>query len=128
MEFLKDVLGEELFKQVEEYINTYNWNDGNKEKIKVRNLGSGDYVSKGKYDTDLQKVQSLLDAKGSELEAANGLISDLKKETKTSGELQEKIAEYEKAVTDLTAERTKLMTDSALKSLCLRRRLTMLII
>ena len=41
MEFLKTVLGDELFKQVEDKINAYNGNDENKEKIKIGNLGSG---------------------------------------------------------------------------------------
>ena len=32
MDFLKDILGEELFKQVEAALNAYNGNDANKDK------------------------------------------------------------------------------------------------
>lgn len=41
MEFLKEILGDELFKQVSEKINAYNGIKENKEKqIKLANLGS----------------------------------------------------------------------------------------
>lgn len=101
MEFLKTVLGDELFKQVEDKINAYNGNDENKEKIKIGNLGSGEYVAKGKHDAELQKIQALLDGKTSELDTANGLISDLKKDTKDSEDLQGKISDYESKVSAL---------------------------
>lgn len=42
MEFLKEILGEELFNQVASKINEHNGNEANKDKqIKVANLGSG---------------------------------------------------------------------------------------
>ena len=51
MEFLKEILGEELFTQFESKINEYNGNEANKDKqVKIGNLGSGEYVGKGKYD------------------------------------------------------------------------------
>jgi hypothetical protein len=43
MEFLKDVLGEELYNQVAEKLK------GN-EKIKLANLAEGQYVDKKKFD------------------------------------------------------------------------------
>ena len=52
MEFLKEILGEELYSQVESKINEYNGADANREKqIKLANLGSGEYVGKGKFDS-----------------------------------------------------------------------------
>ena len=43
MEFLKEILGEELYKQVETAINAHNGNEANKEKqIKIGNLGTGE--------------------------------------------------------------------------------------
>ena len=51
MEFLKEILGEELYKQFEEKINAHNGDEANKDKqIKLANLSSGEYVGKGKYD------------------------------------------------------------------------------
>ena len=104
MEFLKAILGEELYKQLEEKINAYNGNEANTEKIKIGNLGTGEYVAKGKYDSELQKIQALLDGKTTELDTANGLIAELKKGTKGNEELQGKITGYETQVADLQKE------------------------
>lgn len=50
MEFLKDILGDDLYKQVAKKISSYNSRKSNKNnKIKITNLGSGKYVSKAKY-------------------------------------------------------------------------------
>lgn len=48
MKFLKDVLGDDLYNQVSEKLK------GHEKDIKIANLASGDYVSKAKYDADLQ--------------------------------------------------------------------------
>lgn len=91
MEFLKELLGEELFKQVEEKINAYNGDEKNKDKqVKIGNLGTGEYVSKGKYET----LNELLSGKETELQSANNLIAELKKGTKDDEASQQKIAEY----------------------------------
>lgn len=51
MEFLKNVLGEELFGQVAAAVNTYNGKPENKDhQVKLANLSEGQYVDKGKYD------------------------------------------------------------------------------
>lgn len=47
MEFLKEILGEELYAQVAAKL------EGN-DSVKLANLASGDYVSKAKYDSDMQ--------------------------------------------------------------------------
>lgn len=51
MDFLKEILGDELFEQFTEKINAYNGNEANKDKqVKIGNLASGEYVGKGKFD------------------------------------------------------------------------------
>ncbi|MCL2860385.1 MAG: hypothetical protein FWF46_07550 [Oscillospiraceae bacterium] len=58
MEFLKDILGDDLYKQVETKVSSYNSNNKDKE-VSIANLGSGKYVSKAKYmalKTDLKKA------------------------------------------------------------------------
>ena len=47
MEFLKDALGEDLYKQVEEKLK-------DNKSIKLANLANGEYVSKQKYDDDIK--------------------------------------------------------------------------
>lgn len=116
MEFLKELLGEELYNQVAEKINAHNGDEANKDKqIKIADLGSGEYVGKGKYDA----LQALLDGKTTELDTANGLIADLKKGTKGNEELQSKIAAYDTQVADLQKELAETKLNSALKVLLL---------
>lgn len=112
MEFLKEILGEELFKQVTEKVNAYNEDEANKDKqIKIANLGSGEYVSKLKYDGILQQ----LEGKGTELSTANELIEQLKKGTKGDEELQGKITGYETQVANLQSQLEETKIKSAIK-------------
>ena len=112
MEFLKELLGEELFKQVEAKINEHNGNEANKDnQIKIGNLGTGEYVSKLKYDDIVQQ----LSGKQTEIDTANGLIADLKKGTKGNEELQGKITGYEAQVSDLQKQLAETKVKSALK-------------
>ena len=116
MEFLKEILGDELFKQIEEKINAHNGNEANKEKqIKLANLESGEYVGKGKHDSELEKLNQLLSSKTSELDTANNLISDLKKNNKGNEELQGKITGYESQVEGLQKQLQETKIKSALK-------------
>lgn len=112
MEFLKAILGEELYKQVEAAVNAYNGNADNKDKqVKLANLGSGEYVGKGKYDA----LDALLKGKETELTTANGLIAELKKGTKGNEELQGKITGYETQVAQLQAELEKTKLENAIQ-------------
>lgn len=112
MEFLKAILGEELYAQVAEKLNAHNGNEANKDnQIKLANLGGGEYVGKGKYDA----LQALLDGKTTELDTANGLIAELKKGTKGNEELQGKIAGYETQVATLQEELEQTKLESAIK-------------
>ena len=112
MLFLKEVLGEELFNQFSEKINAWNGNEANKEKlVKLANLSSGEYVGKGKYDA----LNEQLTGKQSELDKANGLISELQKATKGNEDLQGKITAYETQVQQLQAELAESKLKSAIK-------------
>lgn len=112
MEFLKEILGEELYAQFAEKLNAYNGDAANKDKqIKLANLGSGEYVGKGKYDA----LQAMLDGKETELTTANDLIADLKKGTKGNEELQGKITGYETQVSQLQGELEKTKLENAIQ-------------
>lgn len=112
MEFLKELLGEELYSKIEAKINEHNGNEANKEKqIKLANLGGGEYVSKLKYDD----IVSQLTGKQTELDSANTLIADLKKDTKGNEELQGKITGYETQVADLQKQLAETQIKSAVK-------------
>ena len=112
MDFLKAIIGDDLFAQFEEKINAHNGNEANKDnQIKIGNLGGGEYVSKAKHDA----LQALFDSKSTELDTANTLIDDLKKGTKGNEELQGKITGYETQVAQLQAELAETKIKSALK-------------
>ena len=111
MEFLKSILGDELFNQFVEKINAYNGNEKNTEKIKVGNLASGDYVGKGKYEA----LEQTLSGKDAEITKANELIAELKKGNKGNEELQGKITEYEKNMEKLQKELVETKIKSAIK-------------
>lgn len=112
MEFLKEILSEELYKQFEQAVNAYNGNEANKDKqIKLANLTEGGYVSKDKYTS----LETDLSGKTSELEKANSLIEELKKSTGKDEGLQQKITDYEAEIEKLKKENETLKTDNALK-------------
>lgn len=121
MEFLKEILGEELYAKVAEKVNAFNGDEANKDKqIKIANLGNGDYIGKGKYDA----LQALLDGKTNELTTANNLIADLKKSTKNDEELQGKITTYEGKVEQLQQELEQTKLDNAVQIALLEAKAT----
>lgn len=116
MDFLKTILGDELFAQVSEKINAHNGNEANKDnQIKLGNLGGGAYVSKMKYDGEVERLNSLLSGKEQELVAANGLIEGFKKSEKGNETLQAQIGEYQSKVEQLQKELSETRVKSALK-------------
>lgn len=112
MEFLKEVLGEELYNQVAEKINAHNGNEENKDKqIKLGNLESGEYVGKGKFDA----LQEAMNGKDAEITNANNLIAELKKASKGNEELQGKFTQYEQENEKLQAELQETKLKAAIK-------------
>lgn len=112
MEFLKLILGEELYKQVAEKVNAHNGDEANKDnQIKIANLGTGEYIGKGKY-TDLENQ---LKTKDASLVEANNLIAEFKKNSKGNEDLQSKITNYEGKVQSLEAELQETKKNSAIK-------------
>mgnify|MGYP004520307107 CR=1 FL=1 len=90
MEFLKNVLGEDLYKQVADKLN------GNKD-IKLANLASGEYVSKQKYDDDLKERDTKIADLSKTVQNFDGV--DVKK-------LQDDVKEWKtKYDSDIKAER-----------------------
>lgn len=112
MEFLKEILGEDLFSQVSEKVNAFNGNEANKDKqVKIGNLASGEYVGKGKYDA----LNEQLTGKQTELASANSLIAELKKSTKGNEELQGKITTYETQIGELQKQLKETEIKAAVK-------------
>ena len=114
MDFLKEILGEELFAKVAEKINAHNGNEANKDsQVKLANLGGGEYVSKAKHDA----LQALFNSKEQELTAANGLIDGFKKSAKDNEVVQGQITAYQDQVKQLQGQLTQTQIDSRLRIL-----------
>lgn len=112
MEFLKAILGEELYSQFESKINEYNGSEANKDKqVKIGNISTGEYVNKSDYDA----LNETLKGKETELATANTLIADLKKATNGNEDLQAKISGYETDIINLQEQLEETRLKSAVK-------------
>jgi hypothetical protein len=112
MDFLKAILGDELYAQFEQAVNAYNGNEANKDKqIKIANLGSGEYVSKGKYSS-LEAESQTKDAK---LTEANNLIAQLQKAAKGDEALQGQVTAYQTKVQELESELAQTKLENEIK-------------
>lgn len=106
MEFLKAILGDALYAQVEQAITTFNGKPENAQnQVKIANLSGGQYVSKGKYDT-LDATNKTNEQK---LTEANTLIAQLQSEKKPD------IAVFQQQIADLEAQIKQVKIDSVLK-------------
>ena len=111
MDFLKEILGDELYAQVVEKINAHNGNEVNKDKpVKLANLGGGEYVGKAKHDAAIAR----LDSQGEELTKANALIAELQKAANGDETLQAKVTEYKDQAAQLQAKLNATLIDSGL--------------
>jgi hypothetical protein len=116
MDFLKEILGEELFAQFAEKVNAHNGNEANKSKqIKIGNLGGGDYTSTAKYNADIDRYKAELSSKDQELLSANALIEEFKKSAKGNDALQGKITEHEATISQLQAQLEQTQIDAEIK-------------
>ena len=104
MEFLKAVLGADLYGKMEAAITAYNCNPDN-QQIKLCNLAAGEYISKGKcvkLENEKAKAEKAL-------EAATALIEQLKTEAPPDE------AEYQRRVSDLEQQIKQVKIDTAVK-------------
>lgn len=105
MEFLKEILGEELYSQLESKISSHNADEKNKDnQIKIVNLSTGNYVGKEKFDakeTELAGVKQQLAEASTTIKSYEDMdIESIKKSAKDweekyttdTEELQKKLA------------------------------------
>lgn len=113
---LEKLLGAELYSQVQAKIEEVNSKESDKLKhVRYADLSEGNYVGKGKYDSDIEKLNALISNKDSEIANANKLIDDLKKASKGNEDMQDKFTQYEQQNTQLQAELQETKIKSAIK-------------
>lgn len=109
---LEELLGEELYAQVQAKLDEVNGKEPDKLKhVRYADLSEGEYVAKGKYEA----LQTKYDGQTQELTTANDLITQLKKATKGDEGLQGKITDYENQVTTLQEQLTETKMKAAIK-------------
>lgn len=105
IDFLKPVLGDELFAQITEKLNAA-------PDIKLANVAeNGNYIPKAKYLEEIAKVRSL----ESKVEDLNAQISDANTKLDGMEELNTKIAQLTKDVTDRDGKIANLSRDYNIK-------------
>ncbi len=116
MDFLKEILGDDLYEQVKTKVSSYNEKADKDKRVSIANINNNEeYIAKAKYS----QLQTDLDNTKTSLNTANTTIADLKKNNGDNAELQEKIANYESEKANLekahkeTTE--KLIKESAIK-------------
>lgn len=113
---LKELLGEELYKQVQAKIDEKNSAEADKLKhVRYADLSEGKYVSKEKYDSELEKLNGLITGKDTEIGNATKLIEELKKASKGDEGMQQKISTYETENARLQRELEETKINAAIK-------------
>ena len=126
---LKELLGEELYEQVQAKIDEKNSTETDKLKhVRYADLSEGKYVSKEKYDSELEKLNGLITGKDTEIGNATKLIEELKKASKGDEGMQQKISTYETENARLQRELEETKVNAAIRWLCLRLMQLILII
>ena len=101
MEFLKAILGDDLYKQVEEKVNAHNGNEANKEnQVKIGNLGSGEYVGKGKHDSEVERLNTLLSGKDGDIQTLTATLESLKNGKVDADTIQQKLDEANRLLSE----------------------------
>ena len=115
MEFLKEILGEDLFNQVKTKVSSYNEKADKDKRVSIANVNGDEYVTKAKYsqlETDLNNTKTSLNT-------AQTTIEDLKKSNGDNADLQQKVSNYETTIANLEAtgkaEKAKLLKEIAIK-------------
>ena len=115
MEFLKEILGEDLFNQVKNKVSSYNEKADKDKRVSIANVNGDEYVTKAKYsqlETDLNNTKT-------SLSTAQTTIDDLKKSNGDNADLQQKVSDYETKIANLEAtgkaEKAKMLKEIAIK-------------
>ena len=106
MEFLKEIYGDKAltFDELVQAVNAHNGNEANKDKqIKLGNLGGGEYVSKGKHDSELERLNALLSGKDSDIQNLTATLESLKKGKVDAEAIQRKLADAERMLAESKA-------------------------
>lgn len=104
MDFLRDIVGDELYGQLSEKVESYNKTH---EPVKIANLASGNYVDKSKMGREVERESKEAQDTIKKLEEALSANSDLAKKVSDLQTLVTEFAEAEKRKVEETALRER---------------------
>ena len=118
MEFLKEFFKDKAltFDELVQAINAHNGNEANKgSQIKIGNLGGGEYVSKGKHDSELERLNALLSGKDGDIKTLTETLESLKKGNVDAESIKKKLAEAESLLAESEAREAETLLRYALR-------------
>ncbi len=118
MEFLKTIFGDKAltFDELVQAVNAHNGDEANKDnQIKVGNLGGGEYVSKGKHDSELERLNALLSGKDTDIQSLTETLESLKKGNVDAEAVKQKLADAEKMLADSKAREAEMQLKYAVR-------------
>lgn len=118
MEFLKAIFGDKAlsFDDMVKAIEAHNGNEANKDnQIKIGNLGGGEYVSKQKHDSDVERFTSLLSGKDTDIKTLQDTLESLKKGNVDADAIKQKLADAEKLLKESQAREAETKLKYALR-------------
>lgn len=118
MEFLKSVFnGKALtYEELETAINAHNGNEANKDaQIKIGNLGGGEYVGKGKHESEIERLHALIAGKDTDIQTLTATLEALKKGKLDAEGIQQKLADAERLLSEAKAREAETLKKYALR-------------
>ena len=118
MEFLKAIFGDKAltYDELVQAVNAHNGNEANKDnQIKVGNLGGGDYVGKGKHDSEVEQLKALLSGKDTDIQNLTATLESLKKGKADAESIQQKLSDAEKLLADSKAREAEMKMKYAIR-------------
>lgn len=118
MEFLKAIFGDKplTYDQMVQAIEAHNGDEANKDKqIKIGNLGGGEYIGKGKHESELERLNALISGKEADNKTLRETLESLKKGNVDADTIKQKLADVEKQLKESQEREAETLLKYALR-------------
>ena len=118
MEFLKTIFGDKAltFDELVQAVNAHNGDEANKDnQIKIGNLGGGEYVGKGKHDSEVEQLKALLSGKDTDIQTLTETLESLKKSKGDAEAIQKQLTDAQQLLADSKAREAEMRLKYAVR-------------
>ena len=118
MEFLKALFGDKAMThdQLVAAIDAHNGNEANAaNQIKIGNLGGGEYVSTKKHESEIERLNTLLSGKDTDIQTLKATLESLKKGNVDAETIKAKLADVETKLAESVAREAETKLKYALR-------------